>query len=74
MWDPNCFHLSNQFTSEVFVGVEGVWRENGCEIVIVNVYASCERGRRRSMWEELREIKRVSNIAHWCIVGVISIV
>ncbi|KAL3038438.1 hypothetical protein AAZX31_01G133300 [Glycine max] len=49
LWDTNCFQLSNQFVSDGFIGLEAAWKENGREVVIVNIYAPCDKVGRRNM-------------------------
>ncbi|KAL5187880.1 hypothetical protein HKD37_05G013480 [Glycine soja] len=56
----------NHFVAKEFIAVEGVWRNNGKEIIIVNSYAPCDRMARRRVWEELKARKVSSNIATWC--------
>lgn len=37
LWDTNSF-----FRGLGYLGLEGVWKENGIQIVIVNIYDSCD--------------------------------
>lgn len=37
-WDKNVFQCIEMFMGSGFLGVEGMWREKGKEVVIVNVY------------------------------------
>lgn len=60
------FELRSHFVAKEFIAVEGVWRNNGKEIIIVNSYAPCDRMARRRVWEELKARKVSSNIATWC--------
>lgn len=43
LWDSNFFSLSSYFQGEDHVNLEDIWKEKNCEVVIGNVYSSCER-------------------------------
>lgn len=53
LWNKNAFHSNSQFIGPNYIVVEGLWVEKGTQVVIVKVYALCDRARMRNLWEEL---------------------
>lgn len=52
-----------------FVGMGGLWKEKLCQVVIVNVYSSCDASQKRRLWEYLKAEKANSNVEMWCLIG-----
>ncbi|KAG5017276.1 hypothetical protein JHK85_023412 [Glycine max] len=50
LWDSNSFSLSSYFQGEDHVNLEDIWKEKNCEVVIVNVYSSCDRIKKLNDW------------------------
>lgn len=57
------------FTGNGFPGLEGVWLATGKVITFVNIYASCDVGRRNAMQKELVILKRNRGTKIWYLTG-----
>jgi len=45
-----------------FIMLEGIWKEDGERIAIVNTYAPCDIVLKRALWEEIKKIKQESQL------------
>nr|KYP46770.1 hypothetical protein KK1_031611 [Cajanus cajan] len=43
IWKKDKFELISHFRGFAYLGLDGVWKENGERVVIINVYAPCNR-------------------------------
>nr|KYP37647.1 Putative ribonuclease H protein At1g65750 family [Cajanus cajan] len=68
-WSKECFRLGRVFRGVGYLGVQGVWKQGDISIVIVNVYLPCDLTEKRNMWNEIKEIRSVSNISRWLVAG-----
>ncbi|CAI8611286.1 unnamed protein product [Vicia faba] len=68
MWKKNLLSLNFSFRGEGFVGVNALW--NGNSYNFMNIYASCNSGRRRRMWNNLLDFKHMFGNDNWCLGGI----
>nr|KYP36537.1 Putative ribonuclease H protein At1g65750 family [Cajanus cajan] len=69
LWNGDKFQVSQHFEGVSYLGLEGVWKDNGLRLNIVNVYAPCQRVPRMRVWEEIKDKRRLSSVNLWCVVG-----
>lgn len=68
-WRKDKFDLVNQFEGLGFLGIVGTWKDNGEQIVVVNVYAPCQSMLKQELWAELIRKKSVIHVSLWCLAG-----
>lgn len=68
------FQKLSSFRGCGFIGMQGVWKENGQDVTIVNVYWSCDLMLKRRLWRELICHRRWSNNNLWCVLDDFNLV
>lgn len=67
-WNNDFLVVNNHFVGEGYIGLEGRLKLEDCEIMVINVYSSCDFVIKKRQWEELKVKKQSSGIDLWCIV------
>lgn len=49
--------------------MQGIWKEKGENVIIINVYALGKMKKKRKLWEELKIRRFSSSINLWCLIG-----
>lgn len=69
IWKRECFELETVFYENNYVGLEGWWGRDRVRVTLVNVYAPCDLGRKKRLWEELENHMFGRGGDRWCIMG-----
>jgi len=68
MWKKDCFELKGFRSGNNFSIIEGIWKVGKpVEITIVNVYCGGSLREKRSIWDEISEIRKNQRIKLWCV-------
>ena len=67
LWDTQNFEVTSCFIGEGYIGLEGIWCEK--EVVVINVYAFCQRRSGCRGWEGLKRRRQNYIIKRWFLVG-----
>lgn len=69
IWRKGSFELVSVFEGNNFLGIEGLWGMEQTNFSLINVYSPCELGRKKLLWEEIRNLMVVRGVERWCVVG-----
>ncbi|XP_035844824.1 uncharacterized protein LOC118491295 [Helianthus annuus] len=69
VWDPGVFTKQDVIKHDSFLLVGGVIAGSRERINVVNVYAPCDVIRRRTLWNELKELKDNNTSGLWIMIG-----
>lgn len=67
LWKNDCMSVFNNFKGDGFLGIKVRWKDN--LYYMVNVYSSYDLNKKKSMWEELLELKKKFNDGEWILGG-----
>lgn len=42
IWTKECLEVKSHYIGEGFIEVEGVWKEGGWDITLINVFSTCD--------------------------------
>lgn len=59
MWDTNYFQLDREYCYDRLVILEGKWRVDGREVVLINIYAPNVLAEQKVLWGELVELRNL---------------
>lgn len=69
LWRKGSFCLNSVFQGHNFLGIGGVWGDRQLSVSIVNMYAPCDIGRKRRLWEEIGSLMISKGEGRWCVLG-----
>ncbi|KAL2974380.1 hypothetical protein AAZX31_14G101500 [Glycine max] len=69
MWSEQIFKLEKKIIGCGFIYLEGIWVAEGAKVTIVNIYSPCDLALKRSLWEQIRQIRNANLGGLWCVVG-----
>ncbi|KAH1238822.1 hypothetical protein GmHk_08G023421 [Glycine max] len=69
IWNNQTFRVERKATGRGFIFLEGVWVQNMQRLFLVNVYVPCDVHSRRTLWEDIKQIKSHNPDGNWCIMG-----
>jgi len=69
VWNNNNFQVDFRVSEKGFIMLGGVWVPDMQRVVVVNIYAPCDMGGKRQLWQELSRRKLHSQDLCWCLVG-----
>jgi len=69
IWNDQTFRVERRETGRGFIFLEGVWVQNMQRLFLVNVYAPCDGPSRRTLWEDIKQLKSHNPDGNWCIMG-----
>jgi len=69
MWHKEAFCYESHVMSKGFIVVAGQHLKTTHRCVIVNVYSACALRDKKQLWEEITNIKAVSQVSIWSICG-----
>ncbi|XP_058775772.1 uncharacterized protein LOC131650047 [Vicia villosa] len=67
LWRNDCMSVLNSFKGDGFLGIKVRWKDN--LYYVVNVYSSCDLNKKKSMWDELLELKKILLDGEWILGG-----
>lgn len=68
-WRTDKFKLSNFWSVEGVVGVEGEWVESGKNCVVANIYSPCDSRGKMELWRNISQKINSSSYDIWCLIG-----
>lgn len=68
LWSEDFFTLHNLLQGDGYIGLEGLWKEGGFIVTLINIYSPCELDLKRRLWKDLKS-KESSTCDMWCIMG-----
>lgn len=69
LWSEATFKMENKITGSGFIFLQGIWHGYGERVVILNIYSPCDVNMKRILWDQIKQLRRASNVGHWCILG-----
>ncbi|KAL8510739.1 hypothetical protein ACS0TY_017524 [Phlomoides rotata] len=69
IWNKNVFSKTSSWYSRDLLVVNGRWREDGGEMVIINVYAPCVTTENEQLWDTIKLVIEQNKEARICVVG-----
>ncbi|XP_068503691.1 uncharacterized protein [Phaseolus vulgaris] len=69
MWHEEAFSYANHVMGKGFIAVFGNHVKTNTSCVVINVYAACSLSEKKTLWEDLSNLKADSQELVWCMCG-----
>lgn len=69
MWNKNSFILQGTITLSFALLIKGVWLKENVQVILLSVYAPCERNNKLDCWEEISGALESHNGGLYCVMG-----
>ena len=69
MWHEEAFSYANHVMGKGFIAVFGNHAKTNTSCVVINVYAACSLSEKKTLWEDLSNLKVDSQELVWCMCG-----
>ena len=69
LWSEEDFKVHSKVIGSGFILLVGQWLKEAQQVHIVNIYSPCDVQSKRSLWENIKQLKNSHNGGLWCILG-----
>ena len=69
LWSEKTFKLQTKVISSGFIFLRGEWIREAQQINILTIYSPCEIQNKRTLWDQVKQLKHSLSGDLWCILG-----
>ena len=69
VWSEETFKLQSKVIGRGFILLVGQWLKEAQQVHIVSIYSPCDIHNKRSLWEDIKQLRNSHNGGLWCILG-----
>ena len=63
------FKVERRILGAGFIMLTGKWRQESQPVHLINIYSPCNLQDKRTLWENIKQMKNQNPGGYWCIVG-----
>ncbi|GLT52165.1 hypothetical protein SLA2020_255190 [Shorea laevis] len=69
VWNLDSFNMVRRIEGSGFIGMFGFWGKDEVPCFLINVYSSCDKQEKRTLWGELLDLIKANGGGNWCVGG-----